>query len=198
MIDLLGGSEAMSFPRTLEGNPVRRLFKVTAISLSLSLSVLASYLTYYDLTAFQPAWARTRLHMQSAPSLVVSPLLEKHLQSAYGQSLEFLAGNILLRQSAFGGDDGWRSFLWGKLADFHLSAQEQVTVVVSLAHMGSNRYGFPAASMAMYGKPIEQLSPAESATLVALASAPSYYESHPEMLVKRRDQLLATAGKNAF
>jgi hypothetical protein len=177
---------------------VRRLLKVTAVSLLCSLPVLASYLAYYDLTLFQPALASTRQHMQSAPLLVVSPLLEKHLQSAYGQSIEFHAGNILLRQSAFGGGDGWRSFLWGKLADFHLSTQEQVTVVVSLAYMGSNRYGFPAASLAMYGKPIEQLSPAESATLVALASAPSYYESHPEKLFKRRDQLLAKAERNAF
>ena len=177
---------------------MRRLLQVTAIILLLSLSGLASYLAYYDLTHFLPALASTRQYMQAAPSPAVTPLLEKHLQSAYGQSIEFHAGNILLRKSTFGGGDGWRSFLWGKLADLHLSTQEQITVVVSLAYMGSNRYGFPAASQAIYGKPIDLLSPTESATLVALASAPSYYESHPEMLLKRRDQLLAKAGNNAF
>lgn len=177
---------------------MRRLLKITAISLLLSLAALASYLAYYDLTLFQPTLASTQQHMQSAPLPGMPPLLEKHLQSAYGQSLQFHAGNILLRQSAFGGGDGWRGFLWGKLAELHLSTQEQIALVVSLSYMGSNRYGFPAASQAMYGKPIEQLSPTESAALVVLATAPAYYETHPEMLLKRRDQLLAKVGTNAF
>lgn len=173
-----------------EQTPVCRTAKTTIILLLLAPTALASYLAYYDLAFFQPALASTRQQMQSVPSAPVPALLKQHIQSAYGQSLEFHTGTILLRQSIFTGGDGWRSFLWGKLAAFHLSRPEQVATVVSLAYMGSNRYGFAAASQALFDKPVEQLSSAESATLVALSSAPAYYESHPESLLKRRDQLL--------
>ncbi len=172
---------------------VHRMPKATAVSLLLCFSALASYLIYYDLVFFQPALASTRQRIQSEPPLQVSPVLEHYLESAYSQTIEFQAAKVLLHQSDFGGGDGWRSFLWGKLVDLHLSKQEQVAVVVSLAYMGSHRYGFTAASQARYEKSAEQLSPIEAATLVALMSAPSYYESRPEMLIERRDQLLAKA-----
>lgn len=177
---------------------MRRLLKTSAVVLLLAVSALASYLAYYDLRFFKPALASTRQHMQSAPSLPTPPLLEQYLENAYGQTIEFHTAQVLLRQSAFGGGDGWRSFLWGKLADLHLSKHEQIAVVVALAHMGSNRYGFAAASQAIYAKPIDQLAPVELATLVALIKAPSYYESNPEMLVNRREQLLVKTGKHAL
>ncbi|NQU77154.1 penicillin-binding protein, partial [Candidatus Falkowbacteria bacterium] len=55
---------------------------------------------------------------------------------------------------------------------------------------GSNAYGAEAASQIYFGKHVEDLDLAESATLAAMPQAPTYYYNHPEDLVARRNYIL--------
>lgn len=55
---------------------------------------------------------------------------------------------------------------------------------------GSNAYGAEAASQIYFGKHVEELDLAESATLASMPQAPTYYYNHPENLVARRNYAL--------
>lgn len=55
---------------------------------------------------------------------------------------------------------------------------------------GQNTYGIGAASMNYFNKPINEINLAESATLISLIQLPSYYPTHFDELMNRKNYVL--------
>ena len=52
---------------------------------------------------------------------------------------------------------------------------------------GQNTYGIGAASISYFGKPVAEINRAQAATLISLIQAPSYYPSHFDELMDRKN-----------
>lgn len=66
---------------------------------------------------------------------------------------------------------------------------------------GTNAYGIEAAARTYFGKPAKELNLAETATLVALPQAPTYYSpygSHKDELLKRKNFVLDQMVKEGY
>jgi membrane carboxypeptidase/penicillin-binding protein len=87
---------------------------------------------------------------------------------------------------------GWHTTnaLWWGLVAIHMSEEEQVTLIASRSYMGNHRYGLSVESRARFGRPLNELSLEEMATLVAIISAPSLYLLSPERLNTRKEWLI--------
>ncbi len=74
-----------------------------------------------------------------------------------------------------------------------LSKAEILELYVNVIFLGNRAYGIQAAAHAYYGKPIEQLSIAQLATIAALPKAPSIINpiANPERTKERRDWILS-------
>jgi membrane peptidoglycan carboxypeptidase len=75
------------------------------------------------------------------------------------------------------------------------SKDEILEFYLNQVPLGSTVYGVGAASRFYFGKPVTELSIAESAVLAALIQAPSYYSphgSHPEELLSRKNYVLGS------
>jgi hypothetical protein len=174
---------------------VRRSLKyVVAISAVIVLAPIAA-LIGYDALYFQPSLAKTNELIE--PTLAVETQMPdsvpRLLDAAYGDRLKFITAKVLLLDSGLSSGDPTTTFVWGGFVNLHLSHEEQIKVIASRAYLGSGNYGFAAASRVIFNKPLSSLTPRESATLVTLLYSPSYYESHPEQLEKRRSLLLTKA-----
>ncbi|MCU0653267.1 MAG: transglycosylase domain-containing protein, partial [Candidatus Pacebacteria bacterium] len=63
---------------------------------------------------------------------------------------------------------------------------------------GQNTYGISAASLNYFGKPVSEISIAQSATLISLIQAPSYYPSHFDQLMQRKDYVINRAAEDGY
>ncbi len=73
-----------------------------------------------------------------------------------------------------------------------LSHDEILNWYVSTVYLGLGCYGLPAASIAYFGKPIDQLRPEETALLAALPKAPASFHPvrAPDRALQRRNFVL--------
>lgn len=152
----------------------------------------------YDLVAFQSRReAIDQILSTAAPGeSTPSPTLMRLIQiSAHNRTAAFTA-RILIQDmkvpSTTHGMLGWHTTnaLWWGLVAIHMSEEEQVTLIASRSYMGNHRYGLSVESRARFGRPLNELSLEEMATLVAISSAPSLYLSSPERLNTRKEWLI--------
>jgi penicillin-binding protein 1A len=80
------------------------------------------------------------------------------------------------------------------------SKDEILLLYFNTVSFGENIYGIEKASLRFFNKPPEQLTITESATLVGLLKAPSYYSprNHPERAERRRNTVLNQMVKYGF
>lgn len=102
----------------------------------------------------------------------------------------------LMRMSRKGQDRTiWQKgveMFWATRAEWRYSKDEILALYASNAPMGGNVVGLDAAAWRYFGRPAEQLSWAETATLAVLPNAPSLM--HPgknrQLLIEKRNRLL--------
>lgn len=102
----------------------------------------------------------------------------------------------LMRMSRKGKSrNGWQKVIeifWATRSEWRYSKDEILALYASNAPMGGNVVGLDAAAWRYFGRPAEELSWAETATLAVLPNAPSLM--HPgknrELLRAKRDRLL--------
>ncbi len=73
-----------------------------------------------------------------------------------------------------------------------LSKEDILALYLNKIFLGNRAYGFAAAAQVYYGKPLEQLTLAQTATLAGLPKAPSRYNPivNPERSLQRRNYVL--------
>ncbi|HMA89577.1 MAG TPA: penicillin-binding protein 1B [Burkholderiales bacterium] len=85
------------------------------------------------------------------------------------------------------------------LLELHYSKNEILETYLNEIYLGQDRdraiHGVGLAAQFYFGKPIEDLTPAESALLVALVKGPGYYDPfrHPKRALERRNLVLREA-----
>jgi len=72
------------------------------------------------------------------------------------------------------------------------SKREILEMYLNMAYFGHGVYGIQSAARKYFGKDVSELTPEESATLIALLKSPAYYSPfrHPERSMKRRNLVL--------
>ncbi len=72
------------------------------------------------------------------------------------------------------------------------SKREILEMYLNMAYFGHGVYGIQSAARKYFGKDVSELTPEESATLIALLKSPAYYSPfrHPERAMKRRNLVL--------
>lgn len=72
------------------------------------------------------------------------------------------------------------------------SKQQIITLYSNLMYLGHGNYGMQAAALDFFGKPVDQLTVTEAATLAGILQRPSSYSPHnrPDLVLKRRDYVL--------
>lgn len=63
---------------------------------------------------------------------------------------------------------------------------------------GQNTYGIGAASVNYFGKPVSQIDNAQAATLISLIQSPSYYQSHFDDLMDRKNYVLNRMAEDGY
>jgi len=73
-----------------------------------------------------------------------------------------------------------------------LSKEEILELYINKIYLGNRSYGFGAASQVYYGKPAEELTPAQAAMIAGLPKAPSAYNPivNPKRALLRRNYVL--------
>jgi len=81
-----------------------------------------------------------------------------------------------------------------------LTKQQILETYLNVIYLGNGTYGVEAASRDLFGKSVERLSLAESATLAGLAKGPSLYapRRHPERAVARRNLVLSLMVREGY
>jgi hypothetical protein len=155
---------------------------------------LGAYVVY-DLTQFQPRRSEIDAIIEGAapqdraPPEPVRAMLTAVLPSGpSGYAARLLAralGAIPEHNSVL----GWHlnSALWWSLVRIHLSEDEQVAVILTLAPTGPDRRGFTSTALELYQRRPSELSPPEIAAIFALIRAPS---AKGEMLERLKSTLL--------
>ena len=74
------------------------------------------------------------------------------------------------------------------------SKQEILTYYINKVYMSNGLYGMQTAAESFYGKPLEELSLAQTAMIAGMPNAPNYYDpyEHQEEAKERRDTVLYT------
>ncbi|WP_207940616.1 penicillin-binding protein 1A [Enterococcus sp. DIV2402] len=74
------------------------------------------------------------------------------------------------------------------------SKQEILTYYINKVYMSNGVYGMETASEIFYGKPLDELSTAQTALIAGMPNAPNYYDPYvnPEAAKQRRDTVLMT------
>jgi len=72
------------------------------------------------------------------------------------------------------------------------SKQQILTLYSNLMYLGHGNYGMQAAATDFFGKPVEDLTATEAATLAGILQRPSSYSPHkrPDLVLKRRNYVL--------
>jgi len=75
----------------------------------------------------------------------------------------------------------------------HYSKQQLLTLYANIVNEGHGNYGYAAAARNYFGKPLAELSLAETATIVGIPQRPSDHSPyrHPDLVVARRNEVLA-------
>ncbi|TSC78857.1 MAG: 1A family penicillin-binding protein [Parcubacteria group bacterium Gr01-1014_33] len=77
------------------------------------------------------------------------------------------------------------------------SKDEILELYLNQIPYGANSYGVAAAAQTYFGKPIQEITLAEAATLAVLPKAPTYYSpygSHKDALLAQKDRILERVG----
>ncbi len=74
----------------------------------------------------------------------------------------------------------------------NFSKQQIFTLYCNLMYLGHGNYGMAAAARAFFGKPVDDLTLAEAATLAGILQRPSAYSPYrrPDLVLQRRDYVL--------
>jgi len=156
---------------------------------------------YYDLTEFQPRRddiarliAPAHPDERSPPAMLRKLLLTDQHGDPSWTVTRILLSDLEVPRGMRGGL-GWHGtgFLWWQLVRIHLSHEEQLVILCSRSFLGRRAYGYEAGARAYFGRPLDQLTDAELATLVVVARWPSRW-NQPEAfneIAAPRDRLLA-------
>ena len=124
-----------------------------------------------------------------------SPSFIKLADKHYGWSLP--ANVALTLDAGLPGRPNLRSnvkiYLESKLLDFHLTRTEQLKIIANKIYLGKNCYGYQEAATRMFNKSFQSLNAEETAKLITLGKAPSFYFEHPTEHLKATERLLAQA-----
>ncbi|WP_201799972.1 transglycosylase domain-containing protein [Andreprevotia sp. IGB-42] len=178
---------------------MRFFAKVSTAFLGIVLLALLLCFIRYDVREFQSRRPviDALLAQASADERALSPEFIRLLHISMNGNGDAVLARTLLHQLRVPtpGGLGWNASLiaWGWLCQLHLSERDRMALLVSNGTMSEGHDGFSAEAQARFRKPLSQLSSAEFATLAALANSPSAYRSNPDMLIRRRDQLLSQA-----
>ncbi len=80
--------------------------------------------------------------------------------------------------------------LWALVVAVGFSEDRRLALIAHLAPTGRNRIGLARTSLAMFDRPLSELSLAQAATLVVLTKQPSLYD-RPDRLAAAREEFLS-------
>ncbi len=165
-------------------------FVILCTCLCLPLVLLAGYDIFY----FQNKLDATLQSIDTAGALTqaYSPSFIKLADKHYGWSLP--ANVALTLDAGLPGRPNLRSnvkiYLESKLLDFHLTRTEQLKIIANKIYLGKNCYGYQEEAARMFNKSFQSLNAEETAKLITLAKAPSFYFEHPTEHLKATERLL--------
>jgi len=162
----------------------------------LALAALVVALATYDATQVGPRLAEVeRILAGGDPQDVHPPVQVARLVDAQLPRLRATVGSQV--QAAIEPASGSRSIMrrvaWPYLLSLHLDRVRLQGLHATLAWNGRDR-GLNRFALRAFGKPLDQLTPVQAATVVAYTHAPAVYARHPDWLRVRAQRLLERAG----
>lgn len=178
---------------------MRHLFRWAAFFLAGFLLCCCVGVVVFDALVVRPALSKIESTIASgAPSEREPPsAVVDMVHRAYGSHLKYLVARDALAASPSQVDGlshlsrQFTELGLGLLLPLHLSEPQVATAYLSWAYMGPGVRGFAVASDRYLKVPLENLTPAQAARLVAIAHAPSAYLASPERLDRRTRYLLS-------
>lgn len=146
----------------------------------------------YDVAVFQPRQPEVLSLLAGASPAEQSPpeTLRRVLLVSYSDRLSVEVSKLLIRQLKVvpprGGNIRWHATgaAWQALVALHLTEREQTTLFLTLSPMGDGIRGFSAASPAVVGVPLGEVSLEQGARLVEVSQAPARYLANPARLAQ--------------
>ena len=94
----------------------------------------------------------------------------------------------------------FREFVTAIEIERTFTKDEILEAYLNVVYFGRGAYGIASAAQQYFGKPVNELSLTESATLIALVKGPAYYDptNHPERALARRNLVLSQMQKYGY
>lgn len=177
--------------------------KVCAMVLATLIAVAGFAALAYDIVAFRPHIPAIRAVLDAASAECRSPTdsVARLVRASHRGRLGLAGGvsrdlRFKLDPERPGGVIGWhaRSAAWTLLIRLHLGDEAVLGLHCTLAYNGQD-HGLDRLSLRLFDKPLDRLTDAEAATVVAMAWSPALYAMNPDRLARRRDILLSRMGE---
>lgn len=159
-------------------------------------SLLVASLLAYDVVAVQPRLGEVRSLLERAPPLDANPpalvrrMIDANADSPSGHATRLVVSHLY----PDAGMARWhvRNALWRLLLPLHLGETGMYGLYATLSFNGID-HGLSQYAHRTFAKPLDQLSPAQAATTVAITHLPVVYARDGQRLQHRADALLAAS-----
>ena len=166
-------------------------------TLVLLVGIPAIGIATYDYTSVRPRLGQVEEILAHAPRLdAAPPRLIRELIDASEKSPTPYAAKLVVSQvypETHSNKRLIRELLWRILLPMHLGKSSMYGLFATLASNGTD-FGLSSFSDREFGKPLDQLTPMQAATTVAVTRGPSWYLSDRNRLNERALFLLKKSG----
>ncbi|RMD89417.1 MAG: PBP1A family penicillin-binding protein [Calditrichaeota bacterium] len=134
------------------------------------------------------------INIKRIPKAILVDLLTLSFRQGFSTITMQLARNLYTKKIGFQKNINrkLREILTAIQIERTYSKKEILEMYLNMAYFGHGVYGVESAARRYFGKHASDLSPEESATLVALLKSPAYYSpiTHPDRAMQRRNLVL--------
>lgn len=197
---------------------LKRILKYTFLLLLIILLAIVSWVGYYYFKEIRPykpiienILANADPENRHPPKNVVA-MVESEFYCSANRVTDLLLGEgkcgaskeQLIAQNILGRRNAMRTFhrhlhemglAW--MISKSYSTKDKHALFSELTYTGYGKYGFNSFATQHFGKPLSELTIDESATLVSVLKAPSYYLQQPEKSAKRKNLVLERYNANS-
>jgi hypothetical protein len=137
------------------------------------------------------AWVLRDVDRPARPTLAPS-FAHRGLACIEGQSAYLISRPYVIRAGGKQLDHHLRNFAMGMWLKCRFDNDELIRLQGDSVWLGRGAFGLEAGAQAWFGKPLSELTPAQSALLVGFVQAPAIYDptKHAERAARRRQYVL--------
>lgn len=147
----------------------------------------------YDVIAIQPRIDQVEAILANAQRQDANPpvLVRRMIDANTGSPSSYATSMVVSRIYPNAGMARWhmRNFLWRLLLPMHVRKTGVYGLYATLAFNGTDQ-GLSSFANREFGKPLDQLTPTQAATTVAITFAPTYFAKNKQRLDRRAEFLL--------